>query len=155
MNLNWIGWRKKSRTITYHQIGTYLSQKGFPEPLIKACVSFLEDRARENGETMVGPKTMQDIREGTWFLTETQLEAAYQKAPLAMRRYVKHVLCEPDMPTLGEIIRPVNGFSVQAQQAYIFLTESALRAVYGMLYEPDHVWKVVRFYDDEPLPTIG
>lgn len=155
MSFNFIGWRKKSRTITYHQIGTYLSQKKLPEPLTRACVAFLEDRARENGESSVGPKTMQDIREGTWFFTEAQLEAFYQKAPLPMRRYVKHVLCEPDMPTLDEIIRPVKGYSVQAQHAYIFLSETALRAVYGMMYEPDHVWKVVRFYDEEPVTTFG
>ncbi|PAE87702.1 hypothetical protein CHH72_17195 [Shouchella clausii] len=145
--------RKQSRTVTYHQIGAYLAQKKMPEPLIQACVQFLKDQARENGERFVGPKTMQCIIKGTWCLTERELETIYHKAPMPIRQYVDHVTCDPDMPPMKELIRPVERCSVQAQRAHVFLSESAMRVVYGMLYEPDRVWKVVRLCDEEPVTS--
>lgn len=52
------------------------------------------------------------------------------------------------MPPLSELIRPVKTYSSQAQQAYLFLSESSLRVIYAMMYEPASVWKMVRLYDD-------
>ncbi|MCC2252159.1 hypothetical protein JUJ52_19705 [Virgibacillus sp. AGTR] len=121
--------RPKSCTITYRQIETYLAQKNMTHSLIQLCVRFLKARARENGEVFVGSRTMRTIIEGTWHLTEHELEAVYHKDPIPIRQYVRQVTTEPDMPSMQEIIRPVEPYSMQAKQAYIFLSESALRAV--------------------------
>lgn len=146
--------RPKSRIITYQQAGTYLAQKKMPQPLIEACVTFLKDWTQENGETMIGPNTIESIVKGSWSLSEQELERVYHKAPFAIRQYVYHLTSAPDMPSMTELIRPVTGYSPQAQQAYVFLSETALRVVYGMLYEPSQVWRMVRYYDEECLTTV-
>lgn len=157
MNLKTVGTklRPKSRAITYNQIGTYLSQKKMPEPLIEACVGFLKELADDNGETSVGPRTMRSIIDGTWYRSEVELEAMFHQAPMPIRQYALHVTSAPDMPPESELVRPVERCSAQAQWAYLFLSEAARRVVYGMMYEPDHIWRVVRFYDEEPITTIG
>lgn len=143
--------RIKTRTITYQQAATYLARKKVSRSLIKACVAFLEDRARENGETKIGRHTIDSIINGSWSLSEQQLEQVYHKAPFAIRQYAYQLTTAPDMPSMTELLRPVKDYSPQAQHAYLFLSESALRVVYGVLYEPAHVWRVVRFYDDESV----
>lgn len=145
--------RAKSRSITYQQAGTYLAQKKMPQPLIEACVSFLKDRSREVGETKVGPMTIDCIIKGDWSLCEQELERVYHTAPFAIRQYEYQLTSEPDMPSMTELIRPVKEYSPQAQRAYVFLSESVLRLAYGIIYEPAYVWRVVRFYDDEPIVT--
>jgi hypothetical protein len=146
--------RAKSRTITYQQAGTYLAQKKMPQPLIEACVAFLKDRARENGETRIGPNTIDSIIKGSWSLPEQELERVYHTFPFAIRQYEYHLTSAPDMPSMTELVRPVRDDSPQAQRAYIFLSESALRVVYGIVYEPAYIWRVVRFYDDEPITAM-
>ncbi|MGX1195731.1 hypothetical protein [Metabacillus sp. SLBN-84] len=147
--------RSKSRTITYPEIRAYLAQKRMPEPLADLCVQFLKDRAAENGESLVGPKTVQNIIKGSWALTEPELEEIYHKNPFPIRQYVLQVTSDPDMPQMDELTRPVERVSAQAKWAYVFLSESALRTVYGMLYEPDHIWKVVGFYAEERAAAVG
>ncbi|WP_078598445.1 hypothetical protein [Evansella clarkii] len=143
--------RAKSRNFTYTQIAKYLDQNKVPEPLIKACVRFLESQAQENGEGFVGPKTRESLIARVWYLTEAELEAVYHKAPMAIRHYVSRVTLQPDMPAFNQLIRPVEKYSFQAQQAYLFLSESSQRVVYGMKYEPDYIWKMVQLYDEEEL----
>lgn len=149
--------RKKGvQTATYHQVATYLTQKKVPAPLVNVCVWFLEDRARDVGETYVGSKTIMNLLHQSWQLSECELEAFYHKAPSAMSQYVSHMTCDPAMPSWQELVRPVEMLSAESQQAYIFLSEMALRVAYGMLYEPATVWRVVRLYDSEPrTATVG
>lgn len=147
--------RAKSRTITYQHAATYLAQKKMSKPLIKACVAFLKDRTRENGETRIGTNTIDSIINRSWSLSEQELERVYHTAPFMIRQYAYQLTSAPDMPSMTELIRPVKDYSPQAQRAYLFLSESALRVVYGILYEPASVWRVVRFYDDEPIITTG
>lgn len=156
MNLKTLGTklRAKSRPITYHQIGMYLSQKKMPTPLIEACVGFLKEIAGENGEVDVGPRTMRSVIDGTWHRSEYELEAVFHQAPMPIRRYAFQIISEPDMPSESELIRPVERCSVQAQWAYIFLSESAQRVIYGIKYEPDHIWKAVRRHGEEPVTTM-
>lgn len=147
--------RPKSRIVTYQQVGTYLAQKKLPQPLIDICVTFLMNCSKEVGETYIGPKTMESIVNGTWQLSESELEHIYRKAPMAMRQCVYQMTSEPDMPSMQELTQPVADLGSHAQRAYIFLSEWALRVVYGIRHEPSYVWKVVSFYDDEPVTTFG
>lgn len=146
--------RRKPRTVTYHQLGVYLAQKNIPEPLIRTCVRFLEDQAGEAGEEAIGQKTIDRVLQGAWRLEASELEAIYDRNPSLIHQYVFGLTCDPDMPPLDQLTRSVQSFSTEAQRAYIFLSETAMRVVYGMLYEPDHVWKVVGFYDDEPIGSV-
>ncbi|MCR6108687.1 hypothetical protein HXA34_20535 [Salipaludibacillus agaradhaerens] len=128
--------RSKLRTVTHHQIEAHLVRKKIPEPLIALSIKFFEDRAGENGELFVGPKTTNSIVEGSWHIPEVELEAIYDKAPAAILHYVAQVTSQPDMAPFNELIRPVETYSTKAQKAYLFLSESALRVVYGIKYDP-------------------
>lgn len=147
--------RSKSRIVTYQQVGTYLARKKLSQPLVDICVAFLKDRSVDVGESFIGPKTMESIINGAWQLPESELEQIYLKAPMAISQSVYQITSDPDMPSMRELTRPVEHLGAGAQRAFIFLSEWALRAVYGIRHEPSHVWKVVSFYDDEPVTTFG
>lgn len=147
--------KPKQQKVACKQVETYLARQNMPGPLIRVCSEFFQEQSQSVGEDFIGPKTMQVIIDGTFDFSEPLLEGVYYKSPIQISEYVLYVTSSPDMPSWQELTQPVSGLSIEAQHAYLFLTESALRVVYGILYEPDHVWKVVRFYDEEPVTTAG
>lgn len=135
------GHKKKQYEITYEQVMMYLERKDVAPVLIQECVNFLRTLARDNNERCIGTTTMNQVTDDAWHVTEAELVAVYQAAPIEITTYVEDTLCEGTLPSERDLTKHIAGYSSHAKQAYIFLSVMATRAMYAIIFEPKAKWQ--------------
>lgn len=132
--------KKQTVAITYEQVLLYLERHDTQPLLAQAVVKFLRNLANDNGENLIKQRTIGHITNTSWRLTEAELEAVYQSAPVDINHYVEDVLCSVHAPSERDVTKDTKHYSKHAQQAHIFLSECSNRVIYGVLYEPKAEW---------------
>lgn len=122
------------RTISWAQASRYFSRLGLPETLIHEITNALRTMVQDNGEIVIGEKTIQQVTGWAWTFSESELELLYSREALYISQYVNNLYISVDTPHESVLTSAIPTYSAGAKLAYICLTETISRMVYDALY---------------------